>query len=107
MKKILFTVGLFVLCAISGFAEEWTDLNGITWTYSMTEGGLVLQGASGYGESFSVPSQINGQDVVYIEGDAFKGCPNLAGGFIYNGIKYIGQKYDENKTGANMFSFPE
>lgn len=77
MRKLFLSLLLcFVGTAVS-FAEDWTDENGIVWHYTDVDGGVQLDGASNYGESFAIPSKINGKDIKIIDSYAFYGCSSL------------------------------
>ncbi|MCR5643697.1 MAG: leucine-rich repeat domain-containing protein [Prevotella sp.] len=77
MKKTLFA--LFALCmlmATKAFAYEWTDGNGVKWTFNQytfyingeSQKMWNIQKAEGYGESITVPQTVyNGSEACTIE----------------------------------------
>lgn len=75
-KKLLLSVLLMLFVSIKVQAYEWTDGNGVTWTFyqkSYTINGenqklWAIDGASGYGEEVTIPSVVfNGETPCTIE----------------------------------------
>ena len=83
------------LIGISSFAATWTDqATGVSWTYyaSTVGGGVSVTCASkGVTGSVSVPSNIDGRDVVEISARAFRQCSGLTALRIPNTVIAIGE----------------
>lgn len=76
MKRFYFLLAL-VSFALNTFADEWTDENGVTWSYSISSNRLAITGASPVEGDLVCPKYINGRQVRVINETAFSGCSNL------------------------------
>ena len=69
MKKILSILLFVCLAAVKGEAYEWTDANGVTWTFNGSNGTATITYASGFGNDVTVPQTVyNGSDAYTVEG---------------------------------------
>ena len=63
MKKTLFV--LFTLCMLvvtKAMAYDWTDGNGVKWTFDLSGTSATIRGAANYGENVTVPQTVyNGE----------------------------------------------
>ena len=70
--RLIFCVGT-MLAALSGSALTATT-NGITWTYSVVNGGATISGSSRTSGSIDIPSKLGGYNVREIGIAAFRKC---------------------------------
>lgn len=78
MKKHIINLSLLAILLLAGsFATPvWADtatVDGVTYTYTVYNNKVILTDASGYGSSITIPSQINGKDVLQIKEDFLYG----------------------------------
>ena len=75
MRKNLLFCLLCILCSVNMYAEEWTDENGVTWSFSITtiEGttGASLNGMTGNTKDVVIPEEVYSGEtpypVIYLE----------------------------------------
>lgn len=104
MKKIALIICLFCIALMQAFAYSYTDKNGVTWGFSISNSNATITSASGFGEKVTIPGKVydsgNGytvtalrnnlfsnnttitevilpSSVVTIESYCFSGCTNL------------------------------
>lgn len=100
MKKF-YAILLFVCLAVGkAGAFEWTDDNGVTWTFSQSNYTINgesqklwrIEGAKNYGENVTVPQTVyNGTDACTIEAITGPYFPNASNVTLPATIKYIGK----------------
>lgn len=78
MKKHIINISLLLtlLLTTSLTTPAWADtatVDGVTYTYTVYNNKVILTDASGYGSSITIPSQINGKDVLQIKEDFLYG----------------------------------
>ena len=66
MKKLFLISLSLLLCFTISQAENYTDENGVTWTYSVNDGNAFIDGVEGYSENVIVPNSILGMPVTRI-----------------------------------------
>ena len=86
--KLIFCVGM-MLAALSGSALTATT-NGITWTYSVVNGGATISGSSRTSGAIEIPSKLGGYNVTSIGTEVFRNCSGLTGVTIPDTVKTIG-----------------
>ena len=120
MKKTLFA--LFALCmlmATKAMAYEWTDGNGVKWTFNQytfyingeSQKMWNIQKAEGYGESITVPQTVyNGSEACTIEAISlfandhfFAKCTSIT---LPATIKYISNPYGMTGQGTVIINAP-
>ena len=104
-RNILLKVGL-----VNGVVDEWTDSNGITWSYTFenkqARGLKYISGDLSNIDILEVPEKINGFVVISLADEAFKGA-NLKGIDLPDSIINIGQSAFENCTELETAVLPE
>ena len=85
-----FIVGLLALCAtIESFALTET-VNGIEWTYTISNGEASLGGATSTTGAITIPSKFGGYPVTSVGKHAFYNCSGLTSVTIPNSVTSIG-----------------
>ena len=112
MKKTLAILCLLCLAMTRTAAYEWTDTNGVTWTFSSSSFTInstsqqlwYISGASGYGENVTVPATVyNGSTAYTVEAvnlDSNNWFPSGTTVTLPSTIKYIGGLFRSNASGS-------
>ena len=87
IRTICFAMVLFA--SLSGFALT-EIINGVTWTYSVVNGGARISGGSPTSGTLTIPSKLGGYDVTSIGDEAFRNCSGLTGVSIPSSVTSIG-----------------
>ena len=101
MKKLLLSSLLLCLAILQAAAYEWTDDNGVTWTFSQQSFGYggsnhsywTITAAANYGDDVVVPGTVyNGETAYTVEAisGVFKGKNSLSTVSLPSTLKYIG-----------------
>ena len=96
MKKLIVLIGGVVFAAYTLSAATAT-VDGITWTYTVSNGKASLGGGSSLGPAIptstsgaiTIPSTLGGYSVTTISSYAFSGCSGLTGVTISDGVTNI------------------
>lgn len=116
MKKLFVLLILICTCLVQAFATEWTDDNGVTWTFSRNgygynnENGVytnyyyyTITGVANYGDEVTIPETVyDGETPCTIEaiGDyLFRNNLTLSKVMLPATIKYIGYQAFDGCTG--------
>ena len=82
MKKLFLITALMLISIVNALAEKYTDANGVTWSFSVSETEATITGASGYGADLVIPEKVLIGETEYavtsIGSSAFHGCSSLA-----------------------------
>ena len=112
MKKTLAILCLLCLAVTRAAAYQWTDTNGVTWTFSSSSFTInstsqqlwYISGASGYGENVTVPATVyNGSTAYTVEAvylDSNNWFPSGTTVTLPSTIKYIGGLFRSNASGS-------
>ena len=90
MKQKLLTLALLICTCLQTWADEWTDSNGVTWTYTLSGSNAAINKCSKTSGSLVIPSKVNGYTVTYIGYQAFFDCSGLTSVTIPEGVTSIG-----------------
>ena len=116
MKKLFVLLILICTCLVQTFATEWTDDNGVTWTFSRitywynNENGVntshyyyTITGVANYGDEVTVPETVyDGETPCTIEAignGVFRNNLTLSKVMLPSTIKYIGPDAFNGCTG--------
>ena len=81
MKKLFLITALMLISIVNALAEEYTDANGVTWSFSVSKTEATITGASGYGADLVIPEKVLIGETEYavtsIRYDAFNNCSSL------------------------------
>ena len=58
MKKIALIICLFCIGLMQAFAYSYTDKNGVTWGFSVSNSNATITSASGFGEKVTIPGKV-------------------------------------------------
>lgn len=108
MKKLLAILVFFCL-TVKAVAYEWTDANGVTWTFNQSTYTIngesqklwYIGGAKDYSENVTVPETVyKGSEAITIEAIAGPNFPNASNVTLPATIKYI----DDNSFEYQMYA---
>ena len=110
MKKIFFTL-FCCLCTVVANAEEYTDANGVTWTYSYnTYYKIIITAATGLGENVVCPDVITHDGVEYPVtsiGSIFQSNTNIKTVELPDGLTSIGSNAFNSCTNLTSVNISE
>ena len=116
MKKILV---ILVLCGammnLSHLLAAKATVNGITWTYTVSNGEASLGVGAQYSPAIStsttgaitIPSQLGGYPVTVIESYSFAGCSGLTSVTIPDSVTSIGYQAFRDCSGLTSMTIPD
>ncbi len=58
MKKLALIICLFCIGLMQAFAYSYTDKNGVTWGFSVSNSNATITSASGFGEKVTIPGKV-------------------------------------------------
>ena len=111
MKKLFVLSILICTCLVQAMAYEWTDANGVTWTFSQQwyyfdnadHGYWTITAASNYGDEVTVPETVYDGETPYtveaIGNGVFKNNLTLSKVTLPTTVKYIGYEAFSGCTG--------
>ena len=89
-----------------GIRLETDILDGVTWTYSVSNGTATVRGATSEVESLTIPSLLGGVPVACIGNKAFYGCNGLTDVTIPEGVTEVGPHAFESCTRLRTVTVP-
>ena len=89
MKRFYFFLAL-VGFSLNVMADEWTDENGVTWTYTVNGDNATITKASPAKGDLVFPNLINGKRITAIGESTFYNCSNLTSVTISDDVTSIG-----------------
>jgi hypothetical protein len=106
MKQKLLTLALLLCACLQTWADEWTDSNGVTWTYTLNGSNADIIGSSKTSGSLDIPNKVNGYTVTGIGGYAFQRGTGLTSVTIPEGVTGMGGWVFEGCSGLTSVTFP-
>lgn len=114
-SKYILTGFVMTLAAVLGAARYTETVNGITWTYTISNGEASVGGGSYSSPAVSpttsgaivVPSTLGGKPVTSIADSAFRGCSGLTSVIIPEGVTRIGQYAFYECSGLANVTIPD
>ena len=107
MKQKLLTLALLICTCLQTWADDWTDDNGVTWSYTLNNSEATINGASKTSGDLVIPSTVNGYTVTNIASNAFKDCSGLASVTIPSSITSIGSYAFRGCSGLKKVIVPD
>ena len=104
MRKILLCI---VMVSFFVHADTWTDSDGYTWSYSVSDGAATITGVSPANGDIMIPPIINGVTVTSIGDFAFVDCSGLTSVTIGDGVTNIGEYAFYECSGLTSVTIPE
>ena len=106
MKQKLLTLALLICTCLQTWADEWTDSNGVTWTYTLSGSNATINKCSKTYGSLTIPSKVNGYTVWGIGSEAFYTCRGLTSVTIPSSVTSIGDKAFYYCSGLTSVTIP-
>ena len=105
-KQIL-TLALLLCTMMQTWGATWTDNNGVTWSYKVSNSKAMITGSSQKTEDLSIPSTVNGYAVATIGRSAFWGYTGLTSVTIPSSVTTIGDYAFSGCTGLTSVTISE
>ena len=107
MKQKLLTLALLLCACLQTWADDWTDDNGVTWSYTLNNSEATINGASKTSGDLVIPSTVNGYTVTDIGSNAFKDCSGLTSVTIPSSVTTIGSYAFRGCSGLKKVIVPD
>ena len=91
MKQKLLTLALLICTCLQTWAYEWTDIYGVTWTYTLSGSDATITNSSRTSGNLIIPNKVNGYTVTDIGNSAFEDCSGLTNVTIPSSVTSIGR----------------
>ena len=107
MKQKLLTLALLICTCLQTWADEWTDIYGVTWTYLLSGSDATITNSSRTSGHLIIPNKVNGYTVTSIGNGAFHGCSSLTSVTVPSSVTSIGDYAFYNCSGLTSVNIPD